>query len=96
MQKAARLNRSTPHYVKGVNVNEQKADGRFMFALTGEEICFAWGRSVDGCGEECQQQVKRAHVCEWCREPHRTINCPVHKNWKPPPPKGKWKGGKRT
>ena len=37
------------------------------------QLCWAWNKSRDGCAEPCPHN--RSHLCEWCREPHRTIHC---------------------
>ena len=29
--------------------------------------------------------AQRAHVCEFCLEPHRTVECPRNPGWRPPP-----------
>ena len=70
----------------------QTKDGRYLKSWNGkQEICFTWNRKPDGCDSKgCPQ--KRAHVCEWCRKPHRAISCPEHPNWKPP--QGKGQGGR--
>ena len=69
----------------------RRADGRHKISHTGAEICYAWSRNADGCRVECP--THRAHVCEWCRQPHRTIECPTHPGWKPDQAGGGKKGG---
>ena len=69
-------------------------DGRHRTTPAGKQICFEFNRNVGGCGDDCGS--KRAHVCEFCLEPHRTVECPGNPRWKPP--KGAGKGthkGKR-
>ena len=51
--------------------------------------CFAWNRHPQGCKEPCPNG--RAHVCEECGGPQRSINC-CHKD--SPPKKGKGKNKK--
>jgi hypothetical protein len=55
-------------------------DGRY-FKISGTEVCFAWNRSPDGCSDICPHA--RAHACEKCAGPHRSIGCKVK-----PVPKG--------
>ena len=63
--------------------DERRSDGRYVKSEKNEEICFAWNRSKTGCGEtECHSHPKRAHVCEWCRGPHRAVTCKP--GWSPP------------
>ena len=38
------------------------------------------------CSGECP--TKRAHVCEFCLEPHRTVECPNNPVWRPPKSSG--------
>ena len=78
--------------VNGVNVNEQRPDGRFMYNEEGLQLCYSYGRQAGGCAVNCLCRPLRAHQCEWCRLPHRTIECPVVVDWKPPKGKGKGKG----
>ena len=69
------------------------SDGRYRTNPTGKQICFEFNRNVGGCPGECPAQ--RAHVCEFCLEPHRTVECPRNPGWRPPPKgagKGKHKG----
>eukprot|EP00439_Symbiodinium_sp_Y106_P086036 s100_g30.t3 len=75
----------------------QRKDGRYLRSRSGINICYDWSRHEDGCNnDKCPQQF--AHVCEWCRQPHRSINCPQRPGWTPPPPttKGGGKGAKGT
>ena len=80
--------------------NKQREDGRYMYNEARVELCYKFGREVNGCVSDptapCVCEPKRAHQCEWCRQNHRTINCPAHPGWTPPPPKGKGKGGGRA
>ena len=64
-------------------------DGRHRTTATGSQICFAFNRAPDGCAAVCPSN--RAHVCEFCLEPHRSIECPRHPGWTPPA-KGVGKG----
>ena len=82
-----------PKQANGVNVNAQRADGRYLYSLEGLEICFAYSRSANGCTATCKGQPQRAHLCEWCRGSHRSIECPTHPGWQPPPAQGQG-GGK--
>ena len=61
--------------------DQRRKDGRFYRGRNGTELCFKWGREDGACSEPCP--MKRMHACEWCRQPHRTIRCPQHPNWKP-------------
>ena len=73
----------------------QRKDGRYLKSRSGINICYDWSRNEDGCNnEQCPHQF--AHICEWCRQPHRSINCPQRPGWTSPPPqaKGAGKGGK--
>ena len=75
----------------------RKPDGRFCYDIGGTELCYAWGRNEGGCATVCTREPKRAHGCEWCRGPHRTIHCPSHPGWRPDPGDGKGKGkGKKA
>ena len=66
---------------KGTGLADKRvADGRFRMK-DGQEICYAWNRAGDGCEAQCPH--KRAHVCEWCLQSHRAIQCPKHPGWKP-------------
>jgi hypothetical protein len=56
--------------------------------VAGTQLCYAWGRSAQGCTTPCPNQ--RAHQCEFCLGPHRTIdpNCMSRPaGWTPPAPK---------
>ena len=64
------------------------SDGRYRNTPTGKQICFEFNRNVGGCSGECP--TKRAHVCVFCLEPHRTVECPNNPGWRPP------KGVKRS
>ena len=77
----------------GVDINARRADGRYYYHTDGKQICFKFSRFRDGCSKDCTAVPSRAHVCEFCRQPHRTIDCRVVVNWTPPPEeKGKGKG----
>ena len=52
----------------------QRRDGRYLCNSSGVELCFAWGRSADGCSQSCRAQPKRAHQCEWCLGGHRSVD----------------------
>ena len=59
----------------------QRRDGRFFKSKSGVNICYDWSRNSGGCSNEaCLKGM--AHVCEFCREPHRTIDCPQMPGWK--------------
>jgi hypothetical protein len=62
----------------------QRQDGRYFTSVNGTQICFEFARNADGCKATCPS--KRAHVCEWCRGSHRTIECPTKPGWVPEPP----------
>ena len=64
--------------------DQRRKDGRYYKGRNGTELCFKWGREEKGCSEPCSQN--RMHACEWCRQPHRSIHCPTHPNWKPGDP----------
>lgn len=66
---------------KATPAEQRRPDGRYYRGRNGTEICFAWGRGADTCSEPCPH--KRMHICEWCRNTHRSINCPSHPGWKP-------------
>eukprot|EP00971_Amphidinium_carterae_P053588 1055630-Amphidinium_carterae.1 len=61
--------------------DQKRPDGRYFRNADGNEICFNWSRSPNGCGEPCV--AARAHICEWCRKPHRSIECPSKPGWTP-------------
>ena len=86
-----------PTKVPKKQFDPQRKDGRFFKSRTGTNICFAWTRSADGCSnDKCDKGF--AHICEWCRQPHKSISCPQMPNWEPDAkrePKGKGKGKKR-
>jgi hypothetical protein len=60
----------------GKPANAQRADGKYT-RFNGNQVCFAWNGSVNGCSPICPQG--RAHVCEICTERHRTIECTTPK-----------------
>ena len=60
----------------------QRRDGRFFKSTQGINICYDWTRNKDGCNNEgCPKGM--AHICEWCRQPHRSVDCPQVPGWKP-------------
>ena len=60
----------------------KRADGRYVRDAKGVEICFSFARHAGGCKESCPQG--RTHICEWCREEHRSIDCSSKpRDWKP-------------
>ena len=61
----------------------QRPDGRYLYDVGGTEICFKYSRNANGCTTACEARPARAHCCEWCRGPHRSIHCTVHPNWVP-------------
>ena len=75
-----------------VDINARRVDGRYYYHTDGTQICYKHSRFRDGCGKACTHVPRRAHVCEFCRQPHRTIDCPVVVNWQPPANDGKGKG----
>ena len=56
-----------PHPRKG-------KDGRFITTRDGSQVCFGWNNAEGGCSVPCP--ANRAHVCQRCLQPHRSINCP--------------------
>jgi hypothetical protein len=64
------------------NNDDQRGDGRYFTSSNGTQICFSYSRCKDGCKKICS--FNRAHVCEFCRQPHRTVDCPKHVGWQPP------------
>jgi len=64
--------------------SERRGDGRFIRSSNGTQLCFTFNRQKGGCDASCPSN--RAHVCEWCRQPHRAIDCPKHPIWVPPAP----------
>ena len=83
--------KSTPK--KKSTYDPQRKDGRYFKSKAGINICYAWTRSADGCNDEkCEKGF--AHVCEWCRQPHKSINCPQNPGWTATEPKGKKDKGK--
>ena len=57
----------------GKSGDSKTPDGRFFRDLDGKQLCWDWNRSVSGCADKCAND--RAHKCEWCRGPHRTVQC---------------------
>ena len=49
-----------------------KINGKYVRDVNLNQICYAWNRAATGCEEPCRNA--RAHVCEICRGPHRTVN----------------------
>jgi hypothetical protein len=49
-------------------------DGRYMTTRDGSQICYAWNNTEGGCSVPCP--ANRAHVCQRCLQPHRSISCP--------------------
>ena len=71
----------------------KRRDGRFFKSTAGVNICYEWSRNENGCGEgPCPREM--AHVCEWCRQPHRTVHCPQVPGWTLEKSKGKGSGKK--
>jgi hypothetical protein len=77
--------------VKGKAVKEgkgkQRADKMHSHNAAGTQLCYAWGRNPQGCATPCANS--RAHQCEWCLGPHRSIdpNClSKPEGWTPPAP----------
>jgi hypothetical protein len=68
---------------KGFQDNQQHADGRFRKGRTGASFCYNWCHDANGCSLLCPAQ--RLHMCEFCRQPHRTIHCVKKPGWLPPP-----------
>ena len=77
----------------------QRKDGRYFKSRAGVNICYARARSADGWNnEKCEKGF--AHICEWCRQPHKSVDCPQNPGWSEEKAKkdkgkgrGKWKGG---
>jgi hypothetical protein len=75
----------------------RRRDGRYLKSRAGIEICYEWGRSREGCSNDGQCPQRRAHVCEWCRQPHRAVDCPQVPGWAPgTEPAGRGKGRGRA
>ena len=74
------------------NPDTKRGDGRYYVARNGGEICYVWSRNKDGCQTNCPH--RRAHICEFCRTPHRTVNCEANPGWKPPAKDGGRDGGR--
>eukprot|EP00971_Amphidinium_carterae_P308622 6132899-Amphidinium_carterae.3 len=53
----------------------------------GKELCFTWNRQASGCQSSCPWG--RLHVCEWCLQSHRAVECPAHPSWTPSKSAGK-------
>ena len=73
-----------PAQTEAPPVKEVRGDGRFLKSSDGMQICYLYSRSKDGCQAVCPEG--RAHCCEWCLGPHRTVMCPKHPGWTPPAP----------
>lgn len=70
----------------------RRKDGRHLKSESGLNICYAWAREKDGCSNgECERGF--AHICEWCRQPHKSIDCPKVPNWDPTKSSDKPSGG---
>ena len=52
----------------------KRQDGRFYVGPSGEQLCYTWNRSANGCAERCISQPARAHLCEWCHGEHRAVD----------------------
>ena len=70
----------------------KRRDGRFFKSMGGVNICYDLSRNENGCNNEGQCPKGMSHVCEWCRQPHRTINCPQVPGWTQDKETGKGKG----
>jgi hypothetical protein len=82
---------------KGKGVKDKRGKGaagnkvlqvKHTHNAAGTQICFAWGRAAQGCSTPCPNS--RAHQCEFCLGPHRTIdpNCLSKPDgWTPPAPR---------
>lgn len=63
----------------------QRKDGRYFRSKAGINICYA--RAADGrSNDRCDKGF--AHICEWCRAPHKTID------WRRTKERARAKGGK--
>ena len=56
----------------GGGLGSKGSDGKFSRDLAGVQICWSWARKAGGCSDPCP--AKRAHVCEICRGPHRSVD----------------------
>lgn len=77
----------------------RRRDGRYFKSREGVNIHYDWSRQEDGCTNDGPCPKGMAHVCEWCRQPHRAIHCPQVPGWtedKSDRGKGKGKGGNRS
>ncbi|CAK0840856.1 unnamed protein product, partial [Prorocentrum cordatum] len=65
---------------KGETHPRKDKQGRYITTREGQEICFKYasgGFDKGGCTETCPS--KRAHVCQWCLQPHSNGSCPIKK-----------------
>ena len=69
---------------KGKNNDEKGRDGRYYREASGNQLCWTWNHSPNGCSTTCSN--RRAHACEWCRKTdHRSIACSLKPiGWTPP------------
>ena len=59
---------------KDNNVHPRRVpSGKYSTDRQGKQICFAWSRDSNGCTNGACPKG-RSHVCEWCLQPHRTID----------------------
>ena len=77
----------------------KRPDGRFYLDRDQRRFCISYHHYSSGCSDQrCQDARMLSHNCEFCRQPHRTINCPQKPNgWTPPvlaKGEGKKGGGK--
>ena len=59
---------------KQADPNSRRPDGRYWRDSAGKPLCWAFNHKADGCSATCPQG--RVHKCEFCREAHRSIECP--------------------
>jgi len=70
-------NRNTKGQGKGRGKSHptRNREGKHNTDRTGKQLCYAWNRAAGGCTVgTCP--AGRAHLCEECLQPHRSIDCP--------------------
>ena len=80
------------------NSRPAKGEGRHKANSEGVQLCFAWNRGAGGCATSGNCPSKRAHPCEGCLGPHRTVDevCQSKpQSWPATDNKGQGRRGKR-
>ena len=52
------------------NPDKKDAQGKYIYDEDGNQLCWGWNKSKDGCSSICPN--RRTHKCEICRGNHRT------------------------